>query len=175
MTSILPATAPEDLTAVRALCWAYRDYIMSLDGVSAEVTSAFHPAPKYQALMDDLPRLHARPTGIILLARAASGTPIGCGMSHPLDLHTSEIKRVYVTADARGTGIAADLCNGLAAQAQADGFTRSVLDTHRLLHSAQRLYARLGYTQRGPYQPMPDTVVDELVFYEKPLTSEIPT
>lgn len=168
--TLTPALEAEPLDAVRQLCWAYRDFLVSLDGVSAEVTSAFNPASKYQALMDDLPRLHARPTGTILLARDGTGAAVGCGMSHPLDGDTCEIKRVFVTEAARGKGVAAQLCTSLVSQAEADGFGRVVLDTHRLLDKAQRLYHRLGFQSRGPYQPMPAEVIEELVFFEKHLT-----
>ena len=174
MTQIYPATTDQDIDAVRMLCREYRTFLMSMDGVSEEVTDAFRPASKYEVLMQNLPCLHARPTGIILLAHDAAGTPIGCGMSHPLDAQTSEIKRVYVRDTARGTGIAAQICDTLVAQARTDGFTRVVLDTHRLLHTAQRLYTRLGFVRRGPYQPMPDNILPELVFFEKPLNAEAP-
>lgn len=169
MTTLRPATTPDDIAAVQKLCWAYRDYLTALEGVSAEVTSAFHPDTKYRALMESLPHLHARPTGLILLARDGAGTPTGCGMSHPLDAQTCEIKRVFVTPAARGIGLAAQICETLVEQARTDGFHRVVLDTHRLLRPAQRLYTRLGFQQRGPYQPIADTALPELVFYEKPL------
>lgn len=166
---ISPAVTDRDLAAVRQLCWDYRDFLTTLPGISAKVTDSFNPAARYAALMEHLPTLHARPHGIILLARNENGTPVGCGMSHPLDEETSEIKRVFVTPEARGTGAAHQLCEALIAQARHDNFARVVLDTHRLLHAAQRLYLRLGFTPRGPYQPTPDDALDELLFFEKPL------
>lgn len=174
MTKIRPASTPQDLAAVRQLCWDYRTHLMSIAGISEDVTAAFRPAHKYEALMESLPVLHARPTGIILLARETDGTPLGCAMSHPLDPQTSEIKRVFVTDAARGKGVAKQLCQTLIDQARADGFTRVVLDTHKLLHAAQRLYTRIGFAQRGPYQDMPDNVLPELVFYEMTLTQMEP-
>lgn len=164
--TLIPALTGKDFDDVVRLCWSYRDLLLALPGVSREVTDAFHPSSKYETLMANLPRIHARPKGIILLARDAKGIAIGCGMSHPLDDQTSEIKRVFVTEEARGKGVAAQLCQTLITQAQSDGFTRVVLDTHRLLHAAQRVYLRLGFTPRGPYQPVPDNVLHELLFYE---------
>lgn len=169
MTLIRPATTAQDLAAVRQLCWDYRDFLTSMSGVSAEVTNSFNPAARYAELMERLPTLHARPHGTILLACDENGTPIGCGMSHPLDSKTSEIKRVFVSPGARGTGAAQHICEALIEQARQDNFTRVVLDTHKLLHAAQRLYLRLGFTPRGPYQPMPENVLHELLFFEKPL------
>ena len=172
--TLTPATTPADIADVRALCWAYRDFLGSVADVSAAVTSGFHPDAKYKALMAQLPDLHARPTGLIVLARDADGTPVGCGMSHPLSPDTSEIKRVFVTPAARGARVAQQLCEMLVAQAQRDGFSRVVLDTHRALHAAQRLYRRMGFAQRGPYQPLPDAVLPELVFFEKSLKPKSP-
>ncbi|KIN64852.1 Acetyltransferase [Sulfitobacter noctilucicola] len=160
---------PADLDAVRQLCWAYRDFLLTNTEIDREITETFYPVPKYSALMDDLPRLHARPQGTILLARDADGTPLGCGMTHALDAQISEIKRVFVADAARGRGVAAQLCEALIAQAKSDGFTRIVLDTSKSLHAAQRLYTRLGFAACGPYQPIPPEVLPELLFYERPL------
>ncbi|KIN61265.1 Acetyltransferase [Sulfitobacter noctilucae] len=162
-------TAAADLAAVRTLCWAYRDFLLGNSAIDREITETFYPVDTYTALMDDLPRLHARPTGIILLARGAEGTPLGCGMTHALDAQTSEIKRVFVSDAARGRGVAADICTALIAQAKTDGYKRVVLDTSKSLHAAQRLYTRLGFTACGPYQPIPSEVLPELLFYARAL------
>ncbi len=134
-----------------------------------EITEEFYPTDTYTALMDTLPEIHARPKGIILLARDADGTPLGCGMSYALDAQTSEIKRVFVTDAARGKGVARRLCTALIAQARADGFARIVLDTSKNLHAAQRLYTSLGFSACGPYQPVPDDTLPKLLFFERPL------
>lgn len=167
--TVRPATTEADIDDVVQLCWAYRDLLTNLPGISDAVLSAFQPASTYQALMDRLPVIHARPKGIMMLAYDAYGAPVGCGMSHPLAPDVSEVKRVFVTQEARGEGVAAQLCEALVDQARADGFERTVLDTHRDLLSAQRLYLRLGFTPRGPYQEMPPEVLPELLFFEKEL------
>jgi GNAT superfamily N-acetyltransferase len=163
------ATSPEDLEAVRVLCWAYRDFLLTNSQVDREITETFYPVPKYTAMMADLPRLHARPKGVILLARNEDRTAVGCGMTHALDPETSEIKRVFVNDAARGQGVAALLCSALMTQAKTDGFMRVVLDTSKTLHAAQRLYTKLGFSARGPYQPIPDDILPELLFYEHSL------
>lgn len=162
-------TTAADLAAVRSLCWAYRDFLLSNTEIDRDITEAFYPVPKYEALMATLPEVHARPRGIILLAKAHDGTPVGCGMTHALDPHTSEIKRVFVTDAARGQGVAAQLCEALIAQARQDGFTRIVLDTSKSLRAAQRLYLRLGFAPCGPYQPIPPEILPELLFFERAL------
>ncbi|MCX7559575.1 GNAT family N-acetyltransferase [Sulfitobacter sp. F26204] len=168
-TTVTEATSAADLDAVRSLCWAFRDFLMTHSSIDRDITETFYPVPKYQALMDNLAQIHERPRGMILLARTADGTAVGCGMTHALDPRTSEIKRVFVTDQARGQGVAALICETLIAQARADGFERIVLDTSKGLHAAQGLYQRLGFSQRTPYQPLPPEVVPELLFYERRL------
>lgn len=165
-----PATSDADIAAVIDLCWAYRDFLISVSPRDAELTETFYPETKYRQLMDTLATEHARPQGIILLAEDANGTAIGCGMTHSLDDETSEIKRVFVTDAARGKGVARALCSALLIQARSDGFKRVVLDTSKSLTTAQRLYVSLGFQPRGPYQPIPADVLPHLVFYELPLT-----
>ena len=117
-------------------------------------------------LMQDLPQLHARPRGIILLARDPHGTPVGCGMTHPLDDTSVEVKRVFVDPAARGTGLGKTLCLALIDQARADGYARVLLDTSRSLPAAGPLYLALGFAERGPYQPIPDSALPHLRFFE---------
>ena len=165
---ISQATSAEDLAAVRALCWDYHSFLLHNSDIDRDITQAFYPAPKYDALMQDLPSEHARPQGIILLA-TLNDQPVGCGMIHALNAQTSEIKRVFVADTARGKGIAAQLCTALMDQARTDGFTKMVLDTSITLTGAQRLYTKLGFTPRGPYQPVPEDMLPHLLFYETAL------
>lgn len=160
------ATTPDDIEAVRTLCWAYHSFLLNNSPIDREITETFYPRPKYEALMDALPQLHARPGGIMLLARDSSGTPVGCGMSQDLGKGLSEIKRVFVTDAARGKGVARQLCAALIDQARVDGFHKVVLDTSRQLTAAQMLYTRLGFAERGPYQPIPEDILPQLMFYE---------
>ncbi|MEM6941059.1 MAG: GNAT family N-acetyltransferase [Pseudomonadota bacterium] len=169
--TITPAETHADLNAVRILCWAYRDHLMTLSQRDRDIIEVFYPVPKYTAILKDLAQLHARPRGIILLAKDQSGTGVGCGMTHALDEATSEIKRVYVGPQARGKGVARQLCEMLIEQARRDGFGRVVLDTSKALHTAQRLYHRLGFSPRGPYQQLPEDVVPDLMFFEKRLSA----
>ncbi|NNE52093.1 MAG: GNAT family N-acetyltransferase [Sulfitobacter sp.] len=167
--TIAPAETEADLEAVRRLCWAYRDFLLGNSPVDREITETFYPEPKYRDLMDQLALAHARPAGIILLARNAQGLALGCGMFHGLDAETAEIKRLFVTEKARGLGLARTLCRRLIDQARSDGYARVVLDTSGNLAAAQALYDSLGFDRRGPYEPIPEDVLPHLVFFEKRL------
>ncbi len=167
MISFHEATTAAELAAVRSLCWAYRAELMAVSETERRITETFYPEPKYQLLMDSLADLHVAPQGLILLALDGDD-PVACGMLHDLN-GAAEIKRVYVSPDARGRGIAGMLCGQLEDHARAQGFQRLVLDTSCNLHGAQRLYERLGFDRCGAYQPIPDDVLPHLVFFEKRL------
>lgn len=168
MTLIRPATTPDDLAAVRQLCWDYRAHLNAVSDIDAQITETFYPVPKYTALMDRLEAEHARPTGIILLA-TLNNKPAGCAMTHALDDQSSEIKRLFVTPEARGHGIARKLVTACMEQARSDAFTRILLDTSVTLAPARALYANMGFSERGPYQDIPADVLPHLVFFEAQL------
>ncbi len=153
---------------MRALCWAYRAFLLGYAPAERRMTEIFYPEEKYAALMARLPQEHARPAGIILLAEK-NGSPIGCGMSHALTPTECEIKRVFVTDAARRFGAGRALCTALIEQARNDGFRTLLLDTSKSFAPARALYETLGFHQRGPYQPLPDIQDDVVVFYEMDL------
>lgn len=160
------------MASVRQLCWDYRAALSATSDVERDLTETFYPVPKYQQVMDQLEVLHARPDGIILLAKL-EGTPIGCGMTQRLDDSTCEIKRVFTSPLARGKGAARAICLRLMDQARRDGYARLVLDTSINLKAAQQLYTSLGFAKRGPYQPIPDAVLPHMMFFETPLGKDI--
>lgn len=100
------------------------------------------------------------PRGCYLLAWR-QGVPVGMGAHRPLDLHTTEIRRMYVTHAARRTGVAQALLARLEAHAAAAGFTRLVLETGCRQQPAMRLYERCGFVRIpafGPYVDDPTSV-----------------
>ncbi|WP_300055460.1 GNAT family N-acetyltransferase [uncultured Roseobacter sp.] len=162
---IRAATTAADLEAVRGLCWDYRAYLTGFSPELRPLMETFYPEAGYTALMQELAEKHARPRGIILLAEL-DGRPVGCGMTHPLNDQDAEIKRVFVRAEARGSGAGQALSQALVDQARADGYDRVLLDTSAAFTGAQRLYERLGFQARGPYAELPPGTADKLVFYE---------
>ncbi|MBY5932783.1 GNAT family N-acetyltransferase [Tateyamaria omphalii] len=154
MTDLTIRTAtPNDMADVARLCWAYRDLLLDRESGAGlpPMTAAFYPAETYQALIDDLPRIHARPHGDILLADI-DGITMGCAMYYPLnDQGVTEIKRVYVDPAARGQRAGRRLIEDAMTRARADGYTRMVLDTMASLTEAIALYERMGFTPCAPY------------------------
>jgi putative acetyltransferase len=94
------------------------------------------------------------------------GTAVGCAgllMSAP----TGEIKRMFVTGEARGLGIGQALLDTLEKAAAAEGIALLKLETGPRNAAALALYSASGYEPCSafpPYRPSPHSV-----FMEKPL------
>nr|BFE55834.1 GNAT family N-acetyltransferase [Dactylosporangium thailandense] len=73
--------------------------------------------------------------------------PVGCGALRQLDEHSAEIKRMYVTPHARGTGVATALLRALEERAAARGWPLLRLETGTEQPDARRFYEREGYRQ----------------------------
>jgi len=84
--------------------------------------------------------------GAFLIA-SSSGRPVGCGAVRRLEAETGEIKRMYVSPDARGRGVGRAVLTALEAEARALGITRLVLETGRRQIEAVALYERAGFSQ----------------------------
>lgn len=95
-----------------------------------------------------------RPHGAFLIARL-DGSPVGCGAVRMLDAATAEIKRMWVSPEARGLGVASRMLHELEAIARQLGATMVCLDTNRALKEAQSLYRRDGYEEVAPYNDNP--------------------
>jgi putative acetyltransferase len=80
-----------------------------------------------------------------LIAVAADGTPLGCGALRRLGPAAAEIKRMYVTPAARGSGVATSLLRALESAAVDHGWTTVRLETGTAQPDAVRFYEREGY------------------------------
>ena len=75
------------------------------------------------------------------------GAPVGCGGLRTLAPGVGEIKRMFVTASARGHGIGRRLLRALEQRAAAAGHTRVRLLATPMLAEACALYRAEGYTE----------------------------
>lgn len=158
-----------DLADVRALCRAYRALLVERSQHVPSFITTYYSEESFEALLADLPHIHARPDGAIFLAELA-GRPVGCAMTQRIDRETSEIKRVFVTPEARGSGAGRALFAAAMAQARADGYGRMVLDTFHTLDEAIGLYHALGFTPAAPFYAPDPALAPFLRFYEARLS-----
>jgi putative acetyltransferase len=125
---------------------------------------ATSPAESVHAL--DLAAL-AHPSITFWTARDDRGALLGCGALAGHDDGTGEVKSMRTAAEARGRGVAALLVEVIVAEARARGYSRLRLETgsEDFFAPARRLYARAGFTERGPfgsYVEDPNSVFMEL-------------
>ncbi len=108
-----------------------------------------------------------KPTVRFFVARR-DGAAIGCGAIVLAGDGTAEIKRMFVTEAARGTGTAQALMETLETAARAEGIATLRLETGIHSHAALRLYERHGYTVRGPFGSYAEDPLS--VFMEKAIS-----
>ncbi len=153
---ILPVRTPDDLAATIAL---FRAYAASLG-----VDLAYQD---FEAELAAMPGKYAPPTGELLLARGADGAPLGCVGLRPIGpAGCCEMKRLYVSPDARGMGLGRALVEAVLDAAVRLGFRELRLDTLPDMVDAQNLYARMGFVRIAPYY---DTPIAGTVFMARAL------
>ncbi|KAB8070787.1 acyl-CoA N-acyltransferase [Aspergillus leporis] len=154
---ITPAQTPEHITAARNLFTSYTQWLgidLTFQGFAAELQS--------------LPGQYAAPHGELLLAYSADGgIPIGCVAARPLKTTSyaeqehgevggcCEMKRLYVSPAARGTGLGKALVESIIQKARNLGYREIRLDTLPFMTSAITLYKRLGFVEISPYYETP--------------------
>ena len=131
--------------------------------------------------MDGMPGRYAPPGGELLLARAPDdggdhGAPLGCvGLRNiPPSLSstskTCEMKRLYVTPEARGLGLGQALLSSIIEIAQSRGYEEMRLDTLPDMKGAIALYERAGFVRIPAYY---ETPVAGTIFFARPLNGDV--
>jgi N-acetylglutamate synthase-like GNAT family acetyltransferase len=87
------------------------------------------------------------PNGCLVLARDPEGNAVGCGMLKCLNAETGELKRLFVSEAARGTGAGRKLVEARIAFARELGLKRLVVDTLTPNVEMRSLYPKLGFTE----------------------------
>lgn len=116
-----------------------------------------------------LPGDYAAPRGRLYLARSANpsaGEPGGCIALRPLDVHSGEIKRLYVRPAYRGCGLGRRLAEQAIEAAREAGYRRVVLDTLAHMQEAIRLYRSLGFDEIPAYY---DNPIPGALYFERRL------
>jgi DNA-binding MarR family transcriptional regulator len=125
----------------------FRAYFAELDSRSE---SGFDPDAGISAEPHEL----TPPAGCLLVAYLHS-EPLGCGaVKHHADA-PSEIKRMWVSASARGLGIGRRLLAELEARAVESGASMTRLETNRTLVEAIALYRSAGYREVPAFNDEP--------------------
>ncbi|WP_373355899.1 GNAT family N-acetyltransferase [Pseudoroseicyclus sp. CXY001] len=140
------------------------DALFCLQSYYAELAARF-PGGFDVALSADPDRAAlSPPLGAFWVARAA-GEAMGCCGLKGNGSEVGEVKRLWVSPDARGQGLARRFMAACEAEARRLGMTRLRLDTNSALPEAVALYRNSGWREipRFNADPYPD------VFFEKDL------
>lgn len=93
--------------------------------------------------------------------------PVGCGAIKEYEPGTTEVKRMYVSEDKRGLGIASTLLKELEAWAAETGYTKCILETGIKQTAAIVLYKKNNYNITPNYGQY--TGIENSVCFEKAL------
>ena len=90
--------------------------------------------------------------------------PVGCGAMKEYDKSTMEIKRMYVSIEMRGKGVAVAVLNDLESWARELGYKKCVLETGDKMLEAIGLYKKSGYkviSNYGQYENVENSICFE--------------
>lgn len=101
-----------------------------------------------------------------------SGQPVGCGAMKEYEFKVMELKRMFVSAEKRGKGIAGRILAELQDWAKELGYGKCILETGDKMVEAIGLYKKHSFKIIHNYGPYRD--VESSICFEKDLTEGIP-
>ena len=143
-SAVLIAPEPPDSADARICLDAY------FRELAQRFETGFDPATSISATASEM----TPPAGVLVLARL-DDRPIGCAALKVKEGHIGEVKRMWVSAEARGLGIGRRLLEAIERQALGFGVATLRLETNRTLREAQRLYRSAGYGEVAPFNDEP--------------------
>lgn len=133
---------PVDPTRPQAL-WCLEQYY-------AELAERFDDGFDAAQSLEADPSVFRPPDGVFLLG-TVDGLPVACGALKLLDGGVGYLKRMWVDASMRGTGLGRRLLAALEEAAVRHGCSVVQLETNRALREAQALYRSAGYEEVEPF------------------------
>ena len=146
MTISLRTLTANDTDALEQVRQYFRNYLAWL-GVDLSYQN-------FDQEMAALPGAYSAPQGRLFLAEI-SGRPAGCVGVRPFSEGVCEMKRLYVTPEARGQGVGKALALAAINTAKELGYKRLLIDTLPSMRMAVKLYRELGFTEAPAYYPSP--------------------
>jgi ribosomal protein S18 acetylase RimI-like enzyme len=137
------AADPDDPAAQHCL----REYVNELN---ERFESGFDPDASLPAQPDEM-RL---PAGLFLVA-TLHGAPVGCGALKFHRGRPTELKRMWVSPEVRGLGVARRLLDELERGAAEQGSRTIRLETNKTLTEAIALYRSAGYREVAAFNAEP--------------------
>jgi GNAT superfamily N-acetyltransferase len=83
-----------------------------------------------------------------------------------MTLMLGELKRMFVHPAFRGQGIGESLVEALFEQAQIQGHKRVILDSHRSMTQAHKIYRKLGFAEVDAPPDFPEELKSVVIFMD---------
>jgi len=158
------AETEADFEAARALGRRWVDWLIETYPELREGIEKKFDAVVYAQILRDLPVIHARPKGAVLLAWL-DGRAVGCVMYVEKEPGLAEFFRFFVDTPGRGRGIGRLLLETMFAHMAADGYDTVCFSSAKFLTHAKALYEALGFSEVPP----PPGAEDVEYFMARPL------
>jgi GNAT superfamily N-acetyltransferase len=162
------AKTPEDISAVQQLCRDFVNWLLKEHPEQREKILIYFEPVKWEKTLAGLSETHARPKGAMLLARLGD-LPVGCIMYHEMCPGIAEVKRLFVSTEARGKGVASHLVEALIESSRSDGYQELRLDTTIFLDAAVQLYRKHGFVDSSHSIDLPVEALEVVVFMRRTL------
>lgn len=118
-----------------------------------------------EAELDDPAVRYSPPQGELLVA-LENDEVLGMVAYHRLTSKRCEMKRLYLTPNARGRHLGERLVDAIIDHAKASGYEEMVLDTIKPLKAAVSLYRKLGFEECEAYY---DNPMEDVIYMRKKL------
>lgn len=118
-----------------------------------------------EAELDDPAVRYSPPQGELLVA-LENDEVLGMVAYHRLTSKRCEMKRLYLTPNARGRHLGERLVETIIEHAKASGYEEMVLDTIKPLKAAVSLYRKLGFEECEAYY---DNPMEDVIYMRKKL------
>ena len=118
-----------------------------------------------EAELDDPAVRYSPPQGELLVA-LENDEVLGMVAYHRLTSKRCEMKRLYLTPNARGRHLGERLVDAIIDHAKASGYEEMVLDTIKPLKAAVSLYRKFGFEECEAYY---DNPMDDVIYMRKKL------
>ena len=125
---------------------------------------------RMETILQDLPTLHARPLGAILVA-SLKGRPIGCVMYNDAGAGVAEFNRMFVSEHGRGRGVGRLLLERMFDAMIEDGYRTAMFSSATFLTHARALYEGVGFVDIPHPDGFPRAWRPYVYFMERPLTA----
>ena len=160
--SIVSAVSPAQVDDVRDLWNEFRGWLAErYRGVDRWLVDTYFDPEGWSRELTELPGEYGPDRGGALLLATDGPRAIGVVAMRALDAETAEMKRMFVTASARGRGVAHRLVEATIASARTLGYRTLVLDTGFRQHEAFNLYRAHGFELSSPPYPVDDRLAEE--------------